>query len=321
MKFLTDTLTFDASSLGATLGDTAAYTLKVSVIDGTELSSYDGVIYYYSAYQVIDYSHMIRNIRDLGNGTVIGRVLVELVSAATNSTVEDEDIILCERTFGIPDGLTSADYIPSDGKYITHILPNCVERPMVANGQPIPVMFWLDETADFTGATITSDTGDEYELEDDYPFQELVLSFTGGSDGVTIESETGGVEIEHHIAAAPCSASHMLVWYDNRGFFQSRPFYGNETVNVEHHDITDIDGRETRIENKVSRSWSLQSAWVHHQNTYESLLVSKYVMLYDCVSGEYVKVLVSDTDFNYTKSKDPFRFNVNLKYDRTYYSR
>lgn len=321
MKFLTDTLTFPLTALGGTKGDTIAYTIEVSDLGGTVITSYDGVAYYHSDYQTIDYSHLLGNIR-IESAESIGRVTVDLISSVTNASVADEDIILCERTFGIPDGITATDYTPSGARCLSYILPSCVERPMVAIGQTYPLIVWPDNTHDFSGETITGTAGEEYNLEDySTGTNVLVLGFIGTATGTHIESDTGLTEIDTLIAPAPCSATHMLCWYDSRGFFQSRPFFGNMKVSYEHHNITDVRGVESRIDDKVERTWSLQSSWVHLQSTYESLLSSKYVMLYDCVSGETWRVLVTDSDYQYTRSKDPFRFNVNLKYDRTYYSR
>lgn len=115
-------------------------------------------------------------------------------------------------------------------------------------------------------------------------------------------------------------AEYYLMWINRHGAVQCQPFCKKNTLNesVSTDYISTLTNDQTVSNKKVEYNWSLNSHWLtyNEHGEFESLLVSKYVWLYDVAKGWFYPVNVTNSNWSYknpNNNKRPFNLNINLK--------
>lgn len=119
-------------------------------------------------------------------------------------------------------------------------------------------------------------------------------------------------------------AEYYLMWINRYGATQCQPFCRkntlNETVSTNH--IGSLIGENVVASKSVDYTWTLNSHWLTYDEhgEFESLLISKYVWLYDVKKGWFYPVNVTDGAWSYKNPKNnkrPFNLTVNVKLSQT----
>ena len=119
-------------------------------------------------------------------------------------------------------------------------------------------------------------------------------------------------------------AEYYLMWINRHGATQCQPFCRKNTIteNVTSNYITTLTNESINSNKSVEFTWTLNSHWLTYDEhgEFESLLVSKYVWLYDVKKGWYYPVNVTDSKWSYknpNNNKRPFNLTVNVKSSQT----
>lgn len=115
-------------------------------------------------------------------------------------------------------------------------------------------------------------------------------------------------------------AEYYLMWINRYGTTQCQPFCRKNTLaeDVSTSYITTMNNESISSNKSVDFTWTLNSHWLTYDEhgEFESLLVSKYVWLYDVKKGWYYPVNVTDSKWSYknpNNNKRPFNLTVNVK--------
>lgn len=119
-------------------------------------------------------------------------------------------------------------------------------------------------------------------------------------------------------------AEYYLMWVNRHGAVQCQPFCRKNTLNesVSSSYITTLTNESVNSRKSVEFTWTLNSHWLTYDEhgEFESLLVSKYVWLYDVKKGWFYPVNVTDSKWSYknpNNNKRPFNLTVNVKSSQT----
>ena len=119
-------------------------------------------------------------------------------------------------------------------------------------------------------------------------------------------------------------AEYYLMWINRHGATQCQPFCRKNTLteNVTSSYITTLNNESINSNKSVEFTWTLNSHWLTYDEhgEFESLLVSKYVWLYDVKKGWFYPVNVTDSKWSYKNPKNnkrPFNLTVNVKSSQT----
>lgn len=119
-------------------------------------------------------------------------------------------------------------------------------------------------------------------------------------------------------------AEYYLMWVNRHGAAQCQPFCRKNTLNesVSSSYITTLTNKSVNSHKTVEFTWTLNSHWLtyNEHGEFESLLVSKYVWLYDVKKGLLYPVNVTDSKWSYknpNNNKRPFNLTVNVKSSQT----
>lgn len=115
-------------------------------------------------------------------------------------------------------------------------------------------------------------------------------------------------------------AEYYLMWINRYGATQCQPFCRKNTLNenITSSYITTLTNESVNSNKSVEYTWTLNSHWLTYDEhgEFESLLVSKYVWLYDVKKGWFYPVNVTDSKWSYKNPKNnkrPFNLTVNVK--------
>lgn len=119
-------------------------------------------------------------------------------------------------------------------------------------------------------------------------------------------------------------AEYYLMWVNRHGAVQCQPFCRKNTLNenITSSYITTLTNESVNSHKSVEFTWTLNSHWLtyNEHGEFESLLVSKYVWLYDVKMGWFYPVNVTDSKWSYknpNNNKRPFNLTVNVKSSQT----
>lgn len=308
MKNLTDELYFDVSDLSSTLNTQINYSLEVVDNDGNILVSYSGRLFYYDAAQRIYYDFLLENIHNnfTQTNTVYLQSIIPSVTVNAkvgNTTKATEDVLLIEKS------------MPVDNTSIT--LTDEVENPEVVLNQTYPITVIVKDTNNLTGGEYIEFDG----LATPITITESKNVFMNVSSIPTNVHLVSESEYNLELQDTKLCADYMLMWYDNRGFWQSKPFAVRKEFTSENNEITNLRNVTRKYNTVVENRYFLTSGFVREYKTYTSLFTSKSIYLYDIQEDKYIKVLITDNTFQENKSRKPFKFELNLKEDKKYISK
>lgn len=114
---------------------------------------------------------------------------------------------------------------------------------------------------------------------------------------------------------------YFLQWRDRTGGVQCQPFMGKCTFaeNIENTDIIDLYGNSRTVQKRTSGKWTINTDFTTEQErrTYESILTSKSLFLYDIQNHLGYDVKCTDKQFQHktwqTNGRKYFNFECNLE--------
>lgn len=298
------------------------------------LKEYNGQIFYYSNDQKIYYDFLVDmmigsdfTLPMTGDTTVIP-IVTATITIGTYSLSEDV------ARFHKPEWLTETDYeilinpteyplMAWDYRFLYGITDldyiHKYEIPKISVGMQYPAICYTGDLAigndrfRFGGHTATKNVP----LKPNTVYTCDVVEYEEMQNAYVSLSRPGVSYIDILNLKYECNAPYILQWYDPIGFFQSQPFYGSESENYVHNTITNLQGAESKYQTQEKRNWILKSDYVKDQRMFQSLFVSPVIYLFDVEKQKYHRVLIENSDYNYTRSKKPFRFSVTLKADKS----
>ena len=135
---------------------------------------------------------------------------------------------------------------------------------------------------------------------------------------IEVNDGSGGDWIKA-IELDPCPADFYCIWVDRLGGTQCQPFEKRSVMkeNIIISNITDYRERTRPYNKSVEYSWDLNTDWIDEKSyrTYESILVSPYIYLYDVQKDLGYWVICNQnswTEKTVKNQKQLFNFNITL---------
>ena len=296
-----------------------SYTLELcNPLTHIVIKRYNGQFFYYSNDQRIFYDFLldafVQNDFDIETYPNVNTHIVPVYEVViTIGSYADTELV--SRTI-LPDDVDESDI--TDKIYPTGGTPYMIsakdfdcEEPLAADGLNFPSIVY---TGNMTVAQLQ---GDMIVLSDGSRQYPLALNgcFTFQPNNLNINLSHQGLIIQRQHFQEYCDAPYMVVWFDERGFFNSQPFYGNESDTYTHNTTTDLQHIESKYQTQEARSWTLQSDYVRKQQTYKGLFTSPAIWIYDIANKRYYKAILTNTNYNESRTKKAFRFNITLNND------
>lgn len=316
---------FNASALGGALDSTVNYMIVFYDVKGSALATYHGTIYYYNTAQKIHYNHLAADLVARPHILTHGEIeqvnyvaQVKLFNTNSATAKATANIILTPAADWRGDGLTDEDFEPMQTE-MKVFLPADAEKPRVAAGMVYPLAVAVDpleSPSDYTahvGVTSYSLTS----AADGLPFVLGVTVPVASSLIVAIGAASPALPIVRVIYPVVCDAAFMVLWWDCRGFWQCQPFNGQDTLTAERQEITNT-ARETSVYRATARrGFALKSDFAHLQSTYETLITSPAVYIFNTANNKTQRVLVKPNSHTNKAERGAKQIEITVEYAGT----
>lgn len=217
------------------------------------------------------------------------------------------------------------EYSPSGGvynvlKFNTDLLPRI---PNLSNKSSTDFFFAFQSVKGSSGGnrTIKFNTGGTLGTESFHNNSSSVVA--GPSTMLTMTSGTSyikaGSEKIADVDSVRCTAEFYLIWVDRSGAYQCQPFskHNYHKENLSQKELINPIGEKRPYQKLIDNKWTLNSDWIafKDQRTYESILTSPYLFLYNSVTGRgtYVNCVTADwIDYSRFNRNKPFQYTIDV---------